>query len=43
MIGASIKDIGKKDTMVCEVDSADEVRTLLTDYMEGRRGKVKFE
>jgi len=42
MIGASIKDIGKRDTMVIEVDNPSEVRALLSDYIEGRRGVIRL-
>jgi hypothetical protein len=43
MVGASIKDIGKRDTMVIEIDNPSEVSALMSDYIEGRRGVVKFE
>jgi len=43
MIGASIKDIGKRDTMVIEVDNPGEVRVLMLDYIEGRRGVVRLD
>jgi hypothetical protein len=39
-IGASIKDIGKKDTMVAEIDDMGAAERLLLDYFVGKRGKV---
>lgn len=43
MIGGSIKDIGRKDTMIIEVDTPGQVRGLMMDYVEGRRGAVRME
>ena len=35
-VGASLKDIGKKDTLISEPDNVEEIRNLLNDYASGK-------
>jgi hypothetical protein len=39
-IGCSLDQVGMKDTMIVELDNPHEVKNMILDYIEGRRGKV---
>ena len=40
-VGASIKDIGNRDTLIHEVDNRQEVERMIDDYLSGAKGALR--
>jgi hypothetical protein len=41
MVGASIKDIGNRDTLIHQLDNKEEVEKMIDDYLNGFKGTLQ--